>query len=221
MLPEKQGDDTVKIILIECAKGNVRADRRCDSEGFSLAYENALTADIVPISMTRHDASEYKIYTSTSRAAIETAEALFSFGRSPERTPLLDDVPLVPFTETKKQYPLWLWYAMGRLQWRMGSRRQPEARADVKRRAGDMIDLIERDGADCVLIARGLYLRILRDTLCRRGYCIQGGGFQVKPLDRIRATKQTLHCGGCIHNCMLSNPGCGIGMLKAKEHGMT
>lgn len=210
----------MRIILIECAEVNVHIDRRCDSEGFSLACEKVRHADIVPISMTRHDASEYKLYTGTSPAAIETAEALFSSDRPAECTPLLDDVPIVPFTETKKQYPLWFWHAMGRLQWRMGSRRQPKTRAAVKRRAGNMIDLIERDGADCVLITRGLYLRILRDTLYRRGYCIQGG-FRIKPLDRIRATKQTLHCGGCIHNCMLSNPGCGIGMLKAKEHGMS
>ena len=210
----------MKIVLIECAAIDIRAGLRCDSEGFALACEQERAAGIAPISVTRHDASAYEIYTGTSRAAMETAEALFSSDRTPVCTPLLDDVPIGPFTETKRQYPLWLWRRMGGVQWRMGSQRQPEARAAVRRRAGEVIDLVEGNGRDCVLIARGLYLKTLRDELYRRGYCIQGGGYWIRPLDRIRATKQTLHCGGCIHNCLLDNPGCGIGMLKAKEQKM-
>lgn len=207
----------MKIVLIECAETDVRSDLQCDSAGFALACEQERIAGIAPVSATRHDASGYKIYTGTSRAAMETAEALFSFEQTPECTPLLDDVPVYAFRETKKQYPLWLWRAMGSLRWRMGIGRQPEARIAVKQRAGELIDLVERSGRDCVLIARGVFLKTLRDVLYRRGYCIEGGGVRIKPLDRIRATKQTLHCGGCIHNCMLDDPGCGIGMLKAKE----
>lgn len=210
----------MKIILVECAETDVRSDVRFDSEGFSAFCEREKTAGIVPVSVTRHDASGYKLYTGTGRAATETAQALYFSEQPPISTPLLDVVPICPFRETKKQYPLWLWRRIGHIQWRLGSRHQPETKADTKRRAEELIDLIERDGRDCVLIARGLYLQTLRDALYRRDYCIQGGGFWIKPLDKIRATKQTLHCGGCIHNCMLDNPGCGIGILKAKEQDM-
>ena len=207
----------MKILLIECAQTVVRPVSRYDSAGFTELCRRERTEGVVPLSVTRRDASGYVVYTGTGPAPIETAEALFSFGSPPKRTPLLDDVPLRAFRETKKRYPIWLWRAAALFQWRTGLGRQPETRSAAGTRAGDMIDLAEREGKDCVLLARGLFLKTLRDTLYRRGYCIQGGGFRIRPLDRIRATKQTLHCGGCIHNCMLDNPGCGIGKVKAAE----
>ena len=35
------------------------------------------------------------------------------------------------------------------------------------------------------------------------------------PGERIRVTERSDHCGGCQHNCLLKNPGCGVGKDKA------
>ena len=62
---------------------------------------------------------------------------------------------------------------------------------------------------------------LLMDALRRRGCCFNRfytGA--VRPLERILATSRTAHCGGCGHNCMLSNPGCGVGRDKAHRAGI-
>lgn len=181
-----------------------------------------MNGNIAPYTGRKTNADGYKIYTGTSTAAVQTAEALFSFSELPEKTPLLDEIPLRAFRDGSKPLPLWLWKALARAQWRLGARRQPETRRDSIRRARQAIELAESRGRDCVLITPPFFLRVLAGELERAGYCVEGlvpfGG--VKPLDRVRATKKDTHCGGCLHNCPLQNPGCGIGLTKAKDLGI-
>ena len=54
----------------------------------------------------------------------------------------------------------------------------------------------------------------------RRQVLLEGGGLAPKPLERVRATKKILHCGGCHHNCLLSEAKCHIGREKARERGI-
>jgi len=130
---------------------------------------------------------------------------------------LLDDIPLRPFCKTDKKYPLRIWKALGTVQWYAGSRKQAESRRETVRRAEQFVSLLEEERKDCIVISRGLTMRALKSVLRKRGYCIEGGGMFPKPLDRCRATKRSEHCGGCAHNCLLSNPGCGIGISKARD----
>ena len=59
-------------------------------------------------------------------------------------------------------------------------------------------------------------MQTLKSALRRRGYCLEGGDLRPVPLERVRATKQSLHCGGCAHNCLLSEAKCQTGQNKAK-----
>ena len=206
----------MKIILIRQAETDFRWEKTYDAAGFEQALEAERNSAALPYSGRRSDGSAYRVYTGTSRAAGETAEMLFALSEPPIRTPLLDDVPLRAFRDTEKQYSLRRWQLAGEAQWAVGSPRQPERRADTLRRAGELVDLLEAEGRDCVLICRGLVLSALKSTLRSRGYLLEGGELRPKPLDRIRATKKSLHCGGCHHNCLLSDPKCQIGMNKAK-----
>ena len=47
----------------------------------------------------RADAGAYRVYAGTDEAALKTAEFLFDLPGQPERTPLLDDVPLPPLRD--------------------------------------------------------------------------------------------------------------------------
>ena len=61
-----------------------------------------------------------------------------------------------------------------------------------------------------------LILRFLLRALEKRRCVIrraQSGAIQ--PGERIRVTERSDHCGGCQHNCLLKNPGCGVGKDKA------
>lgn len=207
----------MKIILIQQAETDMNWDARYDSTSYERAVGEELGRGIAPLPVRRGDASAYRVYTGTTRAASETAELLFDLPEPPERTPLLDDVPLRAFRDTETPRPLWMWRALGRAQWALGGGRQPEDRRTTARRAEQLADLLEAGDRDCVVICRGLTMTALKAALRRRGYCLQGGGLRPRPLDRIRAAKQSLHCGGCNHNCLLSDPKCEVGRNKAKE----
>ena len=206
----------MKIILVYRAASDMAWEERYDAAGVERALAEEREHGAAPVQVKKGDASAYRIYTGTDRAARETAELLFDFKEPPEATPLLDDVPLRAWQDSPKQRPLSLWRAMGELQWRTGSPRQPEKREDTLRRAGELTDLLEQKDADCIVIARGLTMKALKTVLRRRGYTIDGGSFAHKPLDRMRAMKQLLRCGGCNHNCPLTNPKCDVGRNKAK-----
>ena len=152
--------------------------------------------------------------------ARETAEILFERTGPIEATPLLDDVPIRAFRDTGKALPLWLWKAMGEAQWRADSRRQGETRYQTERRVEKLADRLEAESKDCIVICRGLTLAALKTVLRRRGFLLEGGGLAPKPLERVRATKKILHCGGCHHNCLLSEAKCHIGREKARERGI-
>ena len=56
----------------------------------------------------------------------------------------------------------------------------------------------------------------LRSVLRTRGYLLEGGSLVPRPMERVRATKRSLHCGGCAHNCLLSEAKCEKGRNKAR-----
>ena len=57
---------------------------------------------------------------------------------------------------------------------------------------------------------------VLKSVLRRRGYVLEGGGLRAVPLERVRASRKSLHCGGCARNCLLSEARCQTGINRAK-----
>ena len=206
----------MRIILIQQAQTDFLWEKEYDSAGFEQALEAERGCAAVPSGGRRSEAAAYRVYTSSAPAAAETADLLFTMAEPPTVTPLLDDVPLRAFRDTGTRHALSLWRRMGRLQWAAGSARQPESRAATLRRVGAFVDLLEEEERDCVVICRGLTMAALKSILRRRGYLLEGGELRPQPLERVRATKRSQHCGGCHHNCLLSAPKCQIGMNKAK-----
>lgn len=207
----------MKIILIRQAEPDMKWEERYDAAGFARASEAAQNQSTTAAPGRRSDAAAYRVYTGTSRAAAETAELLFELAEPPVKTPLLDDVQLRPFRDTDKKCPLWQWRTVGALQWVFGSDRQAESGKETLARLRGFVDRLESEDRDCIVICGGPTLAMLKGILRFRGYCLEGGELVPKPLDRIRATKQSLHCGGCHHNCLLSAPKCQIGQNKARS----
>ena len=210
----------MKIILICQAGTDMVWESRYDAASFERAVETERGCSAVGGNVRRIDASAYRVYTGTSRAGMKTAEILFERTGPIEATPLLDDVPIRAFRDTGRALPLWLWKAMAEAQWRADSRRQGETRYQTERRVEKLADRLEAESEDCIVICRGLTLSALKTVLRRRGFLMEGGGLAAKPLERVRATKKTLHCGGCHHNCLLTEAKCHIGREKARERGI-
>ena len=210
----------MKIILVQQAASDMEWDAKYDTASFEQAVETECGCTAADVSVRRSSASAYRIYTGTSRAAMETAQLLFETDEPPEATPLLDDVPVRAFRDSEKPLPVWLWRAMAEAQWRSGSSRQPETKKETEQRVRQLTDRLEAEDRDCIVICRGLTMTALKSVLRRRGFLIEGGGLSPRPLDRVRATKRSLHCGGCRHNCLLSEAKCDIGKDKARRQGI-
>lgn len=158
------------------------------------------------------------VYCSSWAAARQTAEALVP-GAEAQAEPELDEIPLRAGLKSRLALPLWFWLLLARLQRLFGASRQPESRRAALARAERLLDRLEGRGRDCVLVTHPLFLAVLLDRLAARGYVAARReilGF--KPGERILVTDRRAHCGGCRNNCLLANPGCGVGRDKAARH---
>ena len=148
----------------------------------------------IPADMRKGNAEAYSIYINTACASRETAEALFTFSVPPTETTLLDDASL----------------SGG------GLRGWLDMRREAKHRSGQFLDMLEKKGHDSIVICDRQAMSALMNRLRAKGYLLEGGGLLPRPLERVRATKRSLHCGGCAHNCLLSEAKCQKGQNKAK-----
>ena len=147
-----------------------------------------------PPEAKKGSAAAYRVYIGAAPAGLATAETLFTLPSAPVVSPLLDDVPGT----------------------QAGLRAALAAGREARRRAGELLDLLEKDEHDSVVICGRQSMSALRSVLRRRGYLLEGGSLVPRPLERVRATKRSLHCGGCAHNCLLSEAKCEKGRNKLK-----
>lgn len=210
----------MKIIAIRHAKVNMEWEKEYTSAEFDKACAEYDQCDILPGGETKVYSDDRPIYVSTLKRTKETAHLLLG-DREVTVTPLLDEVPLRSFRDTGKSYPLHVWNATGRLQWFLGNGRQKETRRETKERAGRLIRMLMEKDEDCILISHGWFMQVLLRELESAGFVAKRGSLiHIAPLERIVFTKKALHCGNCMHNCLLTNPGCEIGKEKALAKGL-
>ena len=209
---EKNG---MKIIAIRHAQADMHWEKRYSSEGFDEACREYDRCHILPDKENKVFTDDRPVYISSLSRTKETAKLLFG-DRDVTVTPLLDEVPLRSFKDTEKTYPLFVWNIAGRFQWFCGNGRQKETRRQTKERAARLISMLMKQGDDCILISHGWFLQVLVRELRRAGFEVKRGSLlRIAPLERIAFTEKEPHCGNCMHNCLLSNPGCNIGKEKA------
>ena len=128
-------------------------------------YDNA---DVIDQQI--HLSKEYTmIFVSTLRRTQQTLYYLF--GNVPfKQTNLLDEVRLAPFMYSRIRLPLLMWLIMGRIQWFLNIKRQPEARTDTIRRAEDFIKTIKALNGNVLIIGHGFFLRVLASKIIGMGF---------------------------------------------------
>ena len=130
--------------------------------------------------------------------------------------PLLNEVDVRSFSDSDRPLPAEKWLRKAAAQRKAGDSRQPESREDIAARADTLIRKLEEAGRDSLLITYPIFLAELLDRFRVHNYVVQRGGlFRFQPLEKIVVSRKDEHCGGCQHNCFLSNPGCGVGRDKA------
>lgn len=194
--------------------------KRCDSAELEEMFLRAQDCDISPAQAKPMSTGERVVYAGTGKRALQTVKQLMP-DASPVEEKLLDETPVRACKDTGKKLPLWYWNFMAGWQRFWNNSRQPESRTQMIARAEELIDKLEAQGQDCILVSYPVFLGVLLGRFRARGYCVtRSGTFGIEPLERIRITKWDMHCGGCAHRCLLTNPGCGVGREAAMRRGI-
>ena len=199
----------MKLWMICSGEAALELPPRCTLAEYNALRETALDGGVSAGTLRRVAANGRRVYCSPRLSARETAEALIT-GAQPEIEPLLDELPR-PTDARGRVLPLWLWRFLLWLRRALGL-----DRAAGRERADELIDRLEKTGGDCIIVSHPMMLAALIDALRVRGYCVQRTGLgRIRPCEQMLLSRRDEHCGGCQHNCLLSNPGCNIGRDKA------
>ena len=184
--------------------------KRCDAKSFTECARRAAEEAPGERQERKMDAGEEPVLLPDTAAARRTAELCVTGGVLTAE-PLLEPLPLT--AEGEGERPLWLW--------RLRAERKKERRAQLRTRAESLLTRLLSRGEDCILIADCLLAEELMDCARRHG-CSRArtGIFRCRPWERVLITRRDMHCGGCGHNCLLTNPGCGVGRDKAARKGI-
>ena len=198
------------LLLICCAEGAMPA--AMNSAAYAAARQKALCAAVQAGKEKPLRCEDRPVYISSAPAARSYAGALCP-GAVPTVREELDEAAPLPGLLPDTPLP----HALRAFL----DRPRGEERKTAAARAQALADELEKAGKSCVLFSHPAQLPLLMDALRRKGYCFARSGLgAVRPGERILATRRDVHCGGCQHNCMLSNPGCGIGRDKAQRAGV-
>ena len=182
---------------------------RCTLAEYNALRESALDGGVDAKGGSPVAAKGRRVYCSPRLSARETAEALVT-GAEREIEELLDELPR-PTDKKARVLPLWLWRLWLWLRRLLGT-----DRTEGRRRAEALVAKLEAAGGDCILVSHPGTIAALIDALRTRGYCVQRTGFgRIRPFEQMLLSRRDEHCGGCQHNCLLSDPGCNIGRDKA------
>ncbi len=188
--------------------------KRCDAAGFAEAVRRAAEEPPETREEKKLSGEGREVLIAPTPAALRTAELCVEGGTWREEA-LLSPVTERPYREDGRR-PLWLWRRMAELGRRRGDPRQGESQKAVAARAEELFTRLEREEKDRILVADRLLARELMDRARLHGCDLaRTGVFRPAPWERILITRRDQHCGGCRHNCLLSNPGCGVGRDKA------
>ena len=187
---------------------------RCDAAGFETAVRRALDEPPEEAREKKLSGEGRQILIAPCPAALRTAELCVEGGERREE-PLLEPVRCKAGREAGERSPA-AWLRLAGRQRRRGDPRQGESRKAIAQRAEALFSRLEEAEKDCVLVADRILAAELMDRARLHGCAVaRTGVFRIKPWERILITRRDQHCGGCGHNCLLSNPGCGVGRDKA------
>lgn len=182
----------MKIVIIRHGKVDMEWKAKYDSVGFDEACRNYDTSPIKSIdgeSELINKYKGYKVYISELPRTEETAKQLFGEGIF-NKSGLFNEVAIKSFKDTKRKLSTLLWNVMGRAQWMVNSKRQPETITDTMERARKAIMMLEKENKDCCVISHGCFMRVFLLELRRRGYHIKNIGIIINNLEEFIAYKE-------------------------------
>ncbi|MBR4393493.1 MAG: hypothetical protein IKT07_05645 [Oscillospiraceae bacterium] len=185
------------------------------SQEFDTLQRSLLYAGIEAQDEKRIVRKDRPVFCGEGKPARMTAEVMLD-ERGIQTEPLLNEIIVVSAEDSEKKYSYSIWQKKAAAQRKRSDSRQPESRKAARQRAEELLEKLEQTEDSCILIVYPLFLEELLEVFRTRGYIAQRSKLgKIQPMERILVSHRGDHCGGCSHNCFLSNPGCGVGRDKA------
>ena len=168
----------MSITILCTGEPEKRAEGKYSSSEFDATMRAESDSCILPYTGRKYNPEGKTVWIGEGRLAQDTAEQLL-LPCSPIVEPLLNEIPLRSFTDTKTLYPLETWKRKARAQQKHGDARQAESLTDVISRANRFIDKVEQ--TESLVITYPLFLEeLLKGKACRQSCTIrdQASGIQ-------------------------------------------
>lgn len=138
------------------------------SKDFKVACQQYDNATIINQNTSLND-TNYIVYTSNLIRSHLTYVAL-NINNKMEKNEHIHEVPIAPFIDTSFKLPTFLWMLMGRLQWYINSKRQPETKKETYFRIEKLITQLKNSKDDILIIGHGFYFSQLKKVLKQNNY---------------------------------------------------
>jgi len=137
-------------------------------DGYSAAMREYDNADVFDQTI-KLNMNYQMVFISNLPRTLSTLKYLKMDGQYIE-TPLLNEVPMEPFTDKPKEYILAKLNIRARLQWMFNRRRQPETRKRTTERAKEFITKHLTGDMNSLVIGHGFFLRVLSKEMLKHGF---------------------------------------------------
>jgi broad specificity phosphatase PhoE len=158
----------VTVTLLRHYKVRHTRQRRYTPNGYIAAMKDYDDADVAN-QQIELPFKYQRIITSRMKRARQTFEFIFNH-KEHEKTELLNEVPMMPFSEKNKEYSTTFLDVMARIQWMLNSEKQPETKKMTIARANEFIDKYLRDCMSCLIVGHGFFLRVLSKEMRKRNF---------------------------------------------------
>ena len=158
----------MNIYLMRHFKVDFEWEKKYTSNGFKIACEKYDNSNIISQNIDFNFA-DIQIYVSELIRSNETYKAL-GINIKANKISLIDEVPVVPFIKTKYKLPTPLWMIIGRIQWFLNIKKQPEIRHDTLKKIETLMYKLKKEGNDVFIIGHGFYFTLLKRVLKKNGY---------------------------------------------------
>jgi len=157
----------MKLILIRHFKVSCAWKAFYNSQEYEKAWTAYDNSDIIDSGL--RIAPKYKIVTSAIHRTIEKSRLLF--GKDPDFSDSsICEVPIKAFTSSKIKLPKVIWDVIARIQWRLGSKRQPESYNESVARVNLFIDKMLMQDENLIIISHGWIIKLMIKRLSLWGY---------------------------------------------------
>ena len=182
----------MRIMFIRHGKVDMPWMKKYNSRDYDQAWLEYDTHDILPIKEHLDIWPGAKVIVTGLKRTHQTAEQFLGVYEYTVVEKLFDEVPLRSFIDTAHRFNRVLMTFLGRVEWYLPMKRQPERRRASRSRAEKAVDYIESLGdGDYVIVMHGFFMRTLGSILRRRGYRLKNQPvFAVRNLHVAEAVKE-------------------------------